>query len=207
MTIMTKSPITSSEDISPPWVKPWLKSSLDELKAVNARYGWSFNEAELKAIAHYFKSDKREPNRAEIESIAQTWSEHCKHKTFTSPVRYQEGKTKKFYKNLFADTIVAATKKVKKPWCLSVFTDNAGVIQFDKKWAPAYKVETTNPPFPIQPARGPANGGRGPRGGGDPHLQLAEHAGGRAAGRPYRAGQGVAGDDAAGEAVALPAGR
>jgi phosphoribosylformylglycinamidine synthase II len=136
----------------------WLSARLKDLLAENARQGWSLDGAELEAIQAHFKSLDREPQRAEIETIAQTWSEHCKHKTFTSPVRYQDGKTKKFYKNLFADTIQAATKKVKKNWCLSVFEDNAGVVALDKKWALAYKVETHNHPCAIEPYGGAETG-------------------------------------------------
>ena len=160
MTTMTKSrPLPEpAADRQPPWAMPWLSSSIKDLTDLNGRYGWSLTDDELKAIQSHFKSIDREPSRAEIETIAQTWSEHCKHKTFTSPIRYQEGKTKRFYKNLLSDTIKAATKKLKKSWCLSVFEDNAGVVQFDKKWALAYKVETHNHPCAIEPYGGAETG-------------------------------------------------
>jgi phosphoribosylformylglycinamidine synthase subunit PurL len=70
----------------------WLTSGTKELQALSARLGWSLDEAELKAIQTHFKTARREPTRAEIETIAQTWSEHCKHKTFTSPIRYSDGR-------------------------------------------------------------------------------------------------------------------
>ena len=101
---------------------------------------------------------KREPSLAEIETIAQTWSEHCKHKTFTGPIRYTEGKKTRLIKNLFIGDDRLATKKLKKPWCLSVFKDNAGVVAFGKKWALAFKVETHNHPCAVEPYGGAATG-------------------------------------------------
>lgn len=160
MSTMTKTPSISepSGNLQPPWVTPWSKASAQDLAAADRRYGWSLDSAELKAIQTHFQTIGREPSRAEIETIAQTWSEHCKHKTFTSPIRYQEGRSKKFYKNLLADTVKAATKKLKKPWCLSVFEDNAGIVAFEKKWALAYKVETHNHPCAVEPYGGAETG-------------------------------------------------
>jgi len=116
------------------------------------------HEEELLAIQAHFRDLRREPTRGEIETIAQTWSEHCKHKTFTSPILYQEGKKKRRYKSLLAETVMAATKKLKKPWCLSVFDDNAGVVSFIKDWALAFKVETHNHPCGIEPYGGAETG-------------------------------------------------
>ena len=62
-----------------------------DLKTLNARHGWSLNLAELVAIQAHFQTLKREPTLAELETLAQTWSEHCKHTTFPSPIRYNDG--------------------------------------------------------------------------------------------------------------------
>jgi len=129
-----------------------------DLKVLSAEHHWSLNEAELAAVQAYFKSQKREPKLAEIETIAQTWSEHCKHKTFTSPIRFSDGKKTRLIKSLFEETIVEATKKTQKPWCLSVFKDNAGVVSFGKKWALAFKAETHNHPCAIEPYGGAETG-------------------------------------------------
>lgn len=134
--------------------------SAKELKELSAKQLWSFNEAELAAVQARFKAEKREPTLAEIETIAQTWSEHCKHKTFTGPIRFTEGKKTRVIKSLFDETIAKATKAVMKPWCLSVFKDNAGVVSFGKngKWALAYKVETHNHPCAVEPYGGAETG-------------------------------------------------
>ena len=132
------------------------------LNEINNIYGWSLNEKELLMIKSYFKKLKRNPTRGEIETIAQTWSEHCKHKTFGGPVELTEiknGKKKvKKFKNLFKETIVYATKKLNKKYCLSVFEDNAGVVEFDEKWALCFKAETHNHPCAIEPYGGAETG-------------------------------------------------
>ncbi len=137
---------------------PILNKSPKDLRALGTERNLSLSDTEWAAIAAHFKTLKREPSLAEIETIAQTWSEHCKHKTFTSPIRYTEGKKSRLIKNLFQETIVAATMAVKKPWCLSLFKDNAGVIAFGKKWALAFKVETHNHPSALEPYGGAATG-------------------------------------------------
>jgi len=141
-----------------PWSLAWLDADIRALRSLDARHGWSLDEAELKAIQAHFRSQGREPTHAEVETIAQTWSEHCKHKTFRSPVRYSEGKSRKLYKDLLAETVMAATRKLKKSWCLSVFEDNAGVVAFDKRWGVAFKVETHNHPCAIEPYGGAETG-------------------------------------------------
>ncbi|MBI5243352.1 MAG: phosphoribosylformylglycinamidine synthase subunit PurL [Elusimicrobia bacterium] len=140
------------------WTQPWLAAPLKALQELNARHGWSLCAAELRAIQAHFTKIQREPTRAEVETIAQSWSEHCKHKTFTSPVALREGKSTRRYKNLLAETIMAATRKLKAPWCLSVFQDNAGVVAFGERWALAYKVETHNHPCAIEPYGGAETG-------------------------------------------------
>jgi len=131
-----------------------LSRSPKELRALGDLRHLSLSDAEWAAVQAHFKSLKREPTLAEVETVAQTWSEHCKHKTFTSPIRYTEGRKTRAIKNLFEETIVAATEAVKKPWCLSVFKDNAGVIAFGKKWALAFKAETHNHPSALEPYGG-----------------------------------------------------
>ncbi len=135
-----------------------LDKSPKELRALGDARHLSLNDAEWAAVQAHFKGLKREPTLAEVETIAQTWSEHCKHKTFTSPIRLTEGKKTRVIKNLFEETIVAATAAVKKSWCLSVFEDNAGVVAFGKKWALAFKAETHNHPSALEPYGGAETG-------------------------------------------------
>jgi len=122
--------------------------------------GWSLNAAEMTQVRDYFKKLGRPPSRGEMETIAQTWSEHCKHKTFSGPVRFTCGGKTERIPNLFKETIVKATSELDKKWCLSVFKDNAGVIEFGKtgKWALAYKAETHNHPCAIEPYGGAETG-------------------------------------------------
>ncbi|HLY09573.1 MAG TPA: AIR synthase related protein, partial [Planctomycetota bacterium] len=116
----------------------------------------SLNLKELHAIRDYFKKAGREPSDIELESIAQTWSEHCKHKTFTGHITF-DGKV---IPNLLKSTIAQATKDLNKPWCVSVFKDNAGIIEFDETSNVCFKVETHNHPSAIEPYGG-ANTGLG----------------------------------------------
>jgi phosphoribosylformylglycinamidine synthase len=105
----------------------------------------------------------------ELETIAQTWSEHCVHKTLKSAVelevRDESGKVleTRRYDNLIRDTIFKSTMEImqspdKKDFCLSVFSDNAGVIAFDETDAVCFKVETHNHPSAIEPYGGSATG-------------------------------------------------
>lgn len=135
-----------------------LGKSAKELRALGDARHLSLDDAEWAAVQAHFKTLKREPSLAEVETVAQTWSEHCKHKTFTSPIRFTEGRKVRVIKNLFQETIVAATAAVKKPWCLSVFEDNAGVVAFGKKWALAFKAETHNHPSALEPYGGAETG-------------------------------------------------
>ncbi len=118
--------------------------------------GLSLNLREMQGVQAHFRKLDREPTDAELETLAQTWSEHCKHKTFTGEIRF-EGKT---IKNLLKSTIARATNELAKPWCVSVFKDNAGIIEFDGTNNVCFKVETHNHPSAIEPYGG-ANTGLG----------------------------------------------
>jgi phosphoribosylformylglycinamidine synthase len=122
----------------------------------------SLSLAEMKAVRDYFKKLKRNPTDVEMETIAQTWSEHCKHKTLTGIIEYTEiiggKKTKRTYNNLLKETIFKATVELNKKWCLSVFKDNAGIIDFDCENGIAFKVETHNHPSALEPYGGSATG-------------------------------------------------
>ncbi|MBW2978188.1 phosphoribosylformylglycinamidine synthase subunit PurL [Candidatus Woesearchaeota archaeon] len=110
----------------------------------------------FKAIQAYFKKQGRKATDIEVESIAQTWSEHCKHTIFAGEMDdIQEGIYRKYIK--------AATNKVReelgeKDFCLSVFKDNSGGIVFDEKWMITDKVETHNSPSALDPFGGAITG-------------------------------------------------
>ncbi|MFH1199082.1 MAG: phosphoribosylformylglycinamidine synthase subunit PurL [Candidatus Omnitrophota bacterium] len=126
------------------------------------------NLTEMLQIQNYFKKLKRNPTDCELETIAQTWSEHCYHKTFRGKIDYKEKVSglrstvygQKQINNLLKSTIMKATQELNKPWCVSVFKDNAGVIKFDDKYNVCFKVETHNHPSALEPFGG-ANTGIG----------------------------------------------
>lgn len=109
---------------------------------------------ELKHIQGYFSKLGRNPTDVELETLAQTWSEHCKHKTFKSRIRLGE----QVIDNLLQSTIMRVTEELNKPWCLSTFKDNSGVIDFDGRYALCFKVETHNHPSAIEPYGGASTG-------------------------------------------------
>ncbi len=115
---------------------------------------------EMKAIQEYYRRISREPRDVELEMIAQTWSEHCMHKTFRSDVRVKNlsGEVVEEIPNLLKSTVFDVTKQLDKPWCLNVFEDNAGVIAFDDAHAVCFKVETHNHPSAIEPYGGATTG-------------------------------------------------
>jgi len=127
---------------------------LESGRAEEIRQRFGFSNDELQAIIAYFGQQGRNPTDAELETLAQTWSEHCVHKTFKSRIRFG-GIT---IDNLLKSTIMRVTEELNKPWCLSVFEDNAGVIDFDGRWALCFKVETHNHPSAVEPYGGAATG-------------------------------------------------
>ncbi len=141
-----------------------LAANDQELLSLSQKGQLFLNLSEMRAIQNYFKTIKRNPTDCELETIAQTWSEHCHHKTFRGNIRYhtfENGKKKtRFIKNLFKSTIARATTAINKPWCVSVFHDNAGVVEFDEDSHITFKVETHNHPSALEPFGG-ANTGVG----------------------------------------------
>jgi phosphoribosylformylglycinamidine synthase len=119
----------------------------------------SLSLAEMKAIQGYFKKLGCDPTDVELETLAQTWSEHCKHKTFRGVVEYEEaGRGVRVYDSLLKSTIMRVTEELDRPWCWSTFRDNAGVIAFDEEWGIAFKVETHNHPSALEPYGGAGTG-------------------------------------------------
>ncbi len=121
---------------------------------------------EMQTIRAHFVSLGRDPTDIELESIAQTWSEHCSHKTLAGRIQYRgpDG-DKRDFDNMLKETIFAATQTIRRnlgddDWCVSVFKDNAGVVTFDDEFHVCFKVETHNHPSALEPYGG-ANTGIG----------------------------------------------
>ena len=139
--------------------KTLLKISQEKLLALNLE--------EMQTIAKYFADPAvvrarrkmgldENTTDVELECLAQTWSEHCKHKIFNSKIDYFDGKTKKTINSLFKTYIKGSTARIrkakgKKDFCLSVFVDNAGVIKFNNGYNLVFKVETHNSPAALDP--------------------------------------------------------
>jgi len=125
----------------------------DGLTEVSKDRLW-LNLNEMRYIRAYFSKLGRNPTDVELETLAQTWSEHCIHKTFKSKIKLGQITID----NLLKSTVMRVTEELKKPWCLSVFRDNAGVIDFDGRYAVCFKVETHNHPSAVEPYGGAATG-------------------------------------------------
>ena len=124
---------------------------------------------EMRTIRDHFRGLGRDPTDCELETIAQTWSEHCSHKTLKGAIAYTEvvagRRTTRHYANMLKETIFAATQTIRAglgaaDWCVSVFSDNAGVVRFSDDFHVCFKVETHNRPSAIEPYGG-ANTGLG----------------------------------------------
>jgi phosphoribosylformylglycinamidine synthase len=122
---------------------------------------------EMQVIQAHFRQLGREPTDCELETIAQTWSEHCSHKTLKGTITLRDGfdGSSRTYRHLLRETIFAATAEIRQrlgaeDWCVSVFEDNAGVIQWEPRYHLCFKVETHNHPSALEPYGG-ANTGVG----------------------------------------------
>ena len=138
----------------------WPIRDLDDgaLVALSKEKDLFLNLVEMQTIQEYYQQLGREPTDIELESIAQTWSEHCVHKTLKSSVELSIDGEQVHFDDLLKETVFKATKQLDKDWCISVFADNAGVIEFDEDSAVCFKVETHNHPSALDPYGGSATG-------------------------------------------------
>ncbi|MEE8395542.1 MAG: AIR synthase-related protein [bacterium] len=161
---------------SPVAVERVALDSLDDLQALSRDRVLALSREELEAIrAYYARPEVLKTRRAaglgpeatdvELEMLAQTWSEHCKHKIFNAEIDYSvEGEPGgETIRSLYKTYIQGATQAVRErlgeaDWCLSVFTDNAGVVRFDDDWSFVFKVETHNSPSALDPYGGALTG-------------------------------------------------
>lgn len=161
-----------------------LKANNKKLNKISKDGQLFLNLKEMKGIQRYFRKLGRNPTDCELETIAQTWSEHCAHKTFNGIVNYKEkidgvsrlgsaslttthsgqrGWNVKLLgdrriDNLLKNTVMRVTRELNKPWCVSVFKDNAGIIRFDRERNICFKVETHNHPSALEPYGGAGTG-------------------------------------------------
>ncbi len=146
----------------------------DELLALSRRRLAALDLNEMRSLQSYFRQIAREPSDVELETIAQTWSEHCSHKTFkarlevggwrsdvSSPTFNLQLPTSNLQINGLLKTFIrSATEEIAAPWVRSAFVDNAGIVAFDDEFEISFKVETHNHPSAIEPFGG-ANTGVG----------------------------------------------
>ncbi|MGD9721396.1 MAG: phosphoribosylformylglycinamidine synthase subunit PurL [Pirellulales bacterium] len=143
-----------------------IRSLDDEALARLAREGQLYlSLTEMQTIQAHFRALDRDPTDVELETIAQTWSEHCSHKTLAGRIAYRGPDGARQFDNMLKETIFAATREIRSTlgdadWCVSVFADNAGVIRFDDEHNVVFKVETHNHPSALEPYGG-ANTGVG----------------------------------------------
>ncbi len=116
---------------------------------------------EMQAIRAEFQRLGRDPTDVELETLAQTWSEHCQHKAFKATIQYEcQGGVRETIPGLLHTYLRAATEKLGREWVLSAFVDNAGIIAFDDEFEVSFKLETHNHPSALEPFGG-ANTGVG----------------------------------------------
>jgi len=151
-----------------------LQVSDSELEAISKSRTLALSLEEMREIkAHYAKpSVRKERERmglgkgatdVELEALAQSWSEHCKHKIFNAKIDYSEegegveGRAERI-DSIFKTYIQSATDEIRKPYVVSVFRDNGGIIRIDHEDDIAVKVETHNAPSALDPYGGALTG-------------------------------------------------
>ena len=142
---------------------PITQLSADELLDLSKKHKLSLSKEDMLVIQTMFKEENREPTDVELEVIAQTWSEHCKHRIFGAKIEHTIDGKKETVDGLFKTYIRAVTHRImdqKPDFVLSAFVDNAGFVKVDDKTAICLKAETHNHPSAIEPYAG-ANTGLG----------------------------------------------
>ncbi len=128
----------------------------DALLALNKERGLSMDLAELHAVAEFYRGIDREPTDVELETLAQTWSEHCSHKTFRALISTGDGGPITPLLRQLRD----CTERIAAPFVVSAFVGNAGIVTYHPGTTVAVKAETHNHPSAIEPFGG-ANTGVG----------------------------------------------
>ncbi|MGQ9585792.1 MAG: phosphoribosylformylglycinamidine synthase subunit PurL [Anaerolineae bacterium] len=172
LTPMLEVPAQAADQVE---VIPFRGLSAGELETLSTQRILSLSLDEMKAIQAHFVAAGRDPTDLELETLAQTWSEHCSHKTFKARIHHTwQGGVRRHLpdgglgpdsgseeiNSLLYTYLREATEEAAKPWVRSAFADNAGVVAFDEGWDISFKVETHNHPSALEPFGG-ANTGVG----------------------------------------------
>jgi phosphoribosylformylglycinamidine synthase len=167
--------ITKPASTARPWTKkiPLREADDGELMGISRRGVLALNLEEMRSIQDYFRRQGRDPTDVELETLAQTWSEHCGHKTFKAVIAYREGVSPltlseesggrdetEIVDGLLRTYLRSATEEIAADWVLSAFVEDAGIIRFDDSFELSFKVETHNHPSALEPFGG-ANTGTG----------------------------------------------
>ncbi|MDI6730309.1 MAG: phosphoribosylformylglycinamidine synthase subunit PurL [Candidatus Altarchaeum sp.] len=141
-----------------------LNVSDEKLMKISKERVLALNLEEMNVIKAYFKKQNRNPTDVEIECIAQTWSEHCKHKIFNAEIYYNEDGKEEKIESLFKNFVFKVTEEIKRTNTrrnedlISVFSDNAGIVKFNENFNISIKVETHNTPSALDPYGGALTG-------------------------------------------------
>ena len=128
----------------------------DALELLNRQRSLALDTEELRVIQQWFTGEQRDPTDVELETLAQTWSEHCSHKTFRAHINTGDG----LAVEPLLRQLQAATTTIAAPWVVSAFVGNAGIVELSPGNSVAVKVETHNHPSAVEPFGG-ANTGVG----------------------------------------------
>ncbi len=134
-----------------------------ELTTLSQNMKLSLSTEDMLVVQQIFQEIDREPTDVELEVIAQTWSEHCKHRIFAATIEHTVGGQTETIKSMYKTFIQRPSREImeQKPgFVLSCFVDNAGFIKLDDKLSVCLKAETHNHPSAIEPYAG-ANTGLG----------------------------------------------
>ena len=134
-----------------------------ELTRLSQDMKLSLSTEDMLVVQQIFCEIGREPTDVELEVIAQTWSEHCKHRIFAATIRHSVNGETEEIRSMYKTFIQRPSKDImaKKPgFVLSAFVDNAGFIKLDDNLSVCLKAETHNHPSAIEPYAG-ANTGLG----------------------------------------------
>ncbi|HSP27119.1 MAG TPA: phosphoribosylformylglycinamidine synthase subunit PurL [Ilumatobacteraceae bacterium] len=132
----------------------------DGLLALNTERSLYLDIEELRVIRDEYERLGRDITDVEIETLAQTWSEHCAHKTFRAVIDTTGGPDGPDEVAPLLAQLRACTDSIDAPFVRSAFVGNAGVIEFTEGTTIALKAETHNHPSAVEPFGG-ANTGVG----------------------------------------------
>lgn len=132
----------------------------DGLALVSQDRALYLDPEELRVIRDHFESAGRDPSDLELETLAQTWSEHCAHKSFRAIVLAREDGQEAVERTPLMKQLRECTEAIDASFVVSAFVGNAGVVEFAKGTTIAVKAETHNHPSAVEPFGG-ANTGVG----------------------------------------------